>query len=177
MRRTGYLKTIGLLALLCGAGYGLASCRDDDPFASLSSSPAPAPEEEAGEAAGRDSVETMERHITIRVGGAEFAATLEDNETARAFAALLPMTVTMTEMNGNEKYYNLPQRLPGKASRPGTIHAGDLLLWSGSTVVLFYETFSSPYSYCRIGRIDNPEGLASAVGRGGVTVTFEAAAQ
>ena len=115
----------------------------------------------------------MNRNITVRAGGRSFAATLEDNATARAFAALLPMTVTMNEMNGNEKYHYLSENLPTDSNRPGTIRNGDLMLYGSNCLVLFYETFSSSYSYTRIGRLDNPSGLASALGRGNVTVTFE----
>ena len=39
--------------------------------------------------------------------------------------------------------------------------------------MLFYETFSSSYSYTRIGSIDNPTGLAAALGTGNVSVRFE----
>ncbi|MBS4834193.1 MAG: hypothetical protein K1W07_00535 [Parabacteroides distasonis] len=54
--------------------------------------------------------------------------------------------------------------------RPGIIHTGDLLLWGANTVVLFYETFSSSYSYTRLGKIENPAGLADVLGRGNVRV-------
>ena len=115
----------------------------------------------------------MNRNITVRVGGRSFAVTLEDNATAHAFTALLPMTVTMNEMNGNEKYHYLSENLPTDSNRPGTIRNGDLMLYGFNCLVLFYETFSSSYSYTRLGRLDNPSGLASALGRGNVTVTFE----
>ncbi len=115
----------------------------------------------------------MNRSMTVRIGDRSFAATLEDNATARAFAALLPLTVTMNEMNGNEKYSYLSESLPTDSSRPGTIRNGDLMLYGSTCVVLFYETFSSSYSYSRIGQLDNPSGLASALGKGNVTVTFE----
>ncbi len=112
------------------------------------------------------------KRILITAGEAEYAATLADNPAADAFAALLPMTVNMTELNGNEKYCSLSCSLPTDTFRPVTVHAGDLLLWGADTAVLFYKTFSSAYSYTRLGRIDDPDGLAAALGRGSVRVTF-----
>jgi hypothetical protein len=113
--------------------------------------------------------------IQLMAGEKRFIATLCDNEAARAFVSRLPMTIEMREMNGNEKYHELPQRLPGKAAHPGTIHAGDIMLWSSNTVVLFYETFFTSYDYVRIGRVDDPTGLAAALGAGSVKVTLEQA--
>ena len=83
------------------------------------------------------------------------------------------MTVDMSELHGNEKYYYLSNGLPTASSNPGTIRTGDLMLYGSTCVVLFYETFSSSYTYTRLGRITNPSGLASALGSGGVNVTFE----
>ena len=111
--------------------------------------------------------------INIIVGSKTFTATLADSETGEAFAALLPLSVTMNELNGNEKYNYLSSSLPTDAYRPGTIHAGDLMLYGNNCVVLFYETFNSSYSYTRLGAIDNPSGLAAALGSGDVSVRFE----
>lgn len=111
--------------------------------------------------------------LNIIVGSKTFTATLADSETGEAFAALLPLTVTMNELNGNEKYHYLSSSLPTAAYQPGTIHAGDLMLYGNNCVVLFYETFNSSYSYTRIGSIDNPSGLASALGSGNASVRFE----
>lgn len=108
----------------------------------------------------------------MTVGERRFAIILADTEAARAFAAMLPLTLDMEELNGNEKKKELPQALPADASRPGTIHNGDLLLWGARTVVVFYQTFDSPYSYTRLGRVDDPAGLAQALGRGDVQVAF-----
>ena len=115
----------------------------------------------------------MTKKLTISIGSASFDVTLEENATATAFKALLPMTINMSEMNGNEKYHYLPGNLPAVSSNQGTIHAGDLMLYGSSCVVLFYETFSSSYSYTRIGKVDNPSGLSEAAGTGNVSVTFE----
>ena len=78
----------------------------------------------------------------------------------------------MNELNGNEKYLYLSTSLPTAAYQPGTIHAGDLMLYGNNCVVLFYETFYTSYSYTRIGAIDNPSGLASALGSSDVSVRF-----
>ena len=113
--------------------------------------------------------------INVIVGNKTFTATLADSETGKAFAQLLPMTVTMNELNGNEKYHYLNSSLPTDSYQPGTIQTGDLMLYSNNCVVLFYKTFSSGYSYTRIGVIDNPSGLAEALGTGSVSVRFEKA--
>ena len=111
--------------------------------------------------------------INIIIGSKTFSATLADSETGEAFAALLPLTITMNELNGNEKYHYLSSSLPTAAYQPGTINAGDLMLYGNKCVVLFYETFNSSYSYTRLGAIDNPSGLAAALGSGDVSVRFE----
>ena len=79
----------------------------------------------------------------------------------------------MVELNGNEKYVELSSSLPTDAANPGTIQNGDLMLYGSSTLVLFYKTFSTSYSYTRLGRIDDVTGLVAALGAGNISVTFE----
>jgi hypothetical protein len=102
-----------------------------------------------------------------------FAVTLQDNEAALAFVAQLPLALDMPDLNGNEKHVKLPKALPADATRPGTIHNGDLMLWGEGTLVVFYLTFDSPYSYTRLGRIEDAADLPQVLGRGKVRVTFE----
>ena len=108
----------------------------------------------------------------MTVGERRFAIQLIDNAAARALAAQLPLTADMSELNGNEKHAELPQALPADASRPGTIRNGDLMLYGTSTLVLFYATFNSAYSYTRLGRVEDPADLPATLGRGGVRVVF-----
>ena len=115
--------------------------------------------------------DTMKLKITI--GTNTFTVALYNNTTAAAFKEKLPLTINMSELNGNEKYFDLPNSLPSNASNPGTIQAGDVMLYGSNTLVLFYKTFSTPYNYSRIGRIDNSSGLAVALGSGNKTVKFE----
>ena len=111
--------------------------------------------------------------MRVIVGGKTFPATLADNNTADEFMALLPLTIDMTELNGNEKYYYMDYNFTVDASVPDMIHAGDIMLYGRNCLVLFYKTFATTYSYTRIGAIDDPTGLAEALGNGNVTVTFE----
>jgi hypothetical protein len=118
------------------------------------------------------SVRQEESRMWMTVGERRFAVTLTDNAAALAFAAQLPLTLDMSELNGNEKHADLPKALPANASRPGTIRNGDLMLYGTKTLVVFYSTFNSSYSYTRLGRVDDPTGVAQALGRRGVRVVF-----
>jgi hypothetical protein len=111
--------------------------------------------------------------MKITIGDNIFTATFNNSATATAFKTRLPITVTMTELNGNEKYVDLPTALPANASYPKLVHSGEVMLYGSKTLVLFYKTFSTEYSYTPVGRIENPAGLAAALGSGNVTVRFE----
>jgi hypothetical protein len=110
--------------------------------------------------------------MRITAGSTVFSATLRDNQTASAFRAMLPLTLKMADLHANEKYYDLPSDLPTAPTNPGTIHAGDVMLYGSNTVVLFYKTFTTSYSYTAIAKVDDPSRLAAALGTGNVTVTF-----
>jgi hypothetical protein len=118
--------------------------------------------------------EAMNLKLQVKIGQKTFTATLEDNPATVKFRQMLPLTLDMPDLNANEKHVRLRERLPTDLFKPGTIRAGDLLLWGDDTLVLFYETFRSSYSYTRMGKLDDPAGLAETVGAGSVTVTFEA---
>lgn len=118
--------------------------------------------------------EAKAQRIWMTVGERRFALTLADTDAARAFAARLPLALHMTDLNANEKKFDLPDALPSQPSRPGTVRNGDLMLYGANTVVLFYLTFNSPYAYTRLGRVDDPNGLAQVLGKGSVQVGFSA---
>lgn len=110
--------------------------------------------------------------ITAVVGEQSFTIVMNESEAANALIARLPFTVSMGELNGNEKYYYLDQGLPTAAESVGTIQAGDFMLYGSDCLVLFYEGFRTSYRYTRLGQIEDPVGLAEALGRGAIEVTF-----
>ena len=101
----------------------LVACSGDDPADELTEVPTPPSGEDEADneenSGGNNDHESTERNITIAVNGTSFAATLEDNEAGRAFAAMLPLTLDMSELNGNEKYHYLDESLPTDSYRPG----------------------------------------------------------
>lgn len=110
--------------------------------------------------------------IEVLIGNETYTATLYENETTGALMEMLPLTLEMSELNGNEKYHYLDTGLPANADKPSGIKTGDLMLFGDRCLVLFYESFSTSYTYTPLGRIDDPAGLAAALGSGDVQVTF-----
>lgn len=110
--------------------------------------------------------------ITIYINDSYYAAKLLDNESSAALIAQMPFTVAMRELNGNEKYHYLKQSFPANPELVGSIQAGDLMLYGSDCLVLFYMDLKSSYSYTRLGYIENPDGLAAALGAGEAQVSY-----
>ena len=124
--------------------------------------------EDNGQQNGNEDNQSMT--IKITAGGKTFTADIEDSETGKAFLAKLPLSLDMSELNGNEKYcYGVD--LPRSDKYYDSIAAGDLMLYSGNCVVLFYGS-AGGYSYTRIGKLTSTDGLKEALGTGNISVTF-----
>jgi len=131
------------------------------------------PAENAATKNSTQETEVITTKIKITVNGETFDATLDNNPSADAFIKKMPLEVTMTELNGNEKYYRFNENFPSADERVGKISTGDLMLYDSSYVVLFYKNFSTSYSYTRLGRVLNSERLEKTLGGGNVKVKFE----
>lgn len=131
-------------------------------------STSPEPETPSAPATSEETEDNM-RNIKITVNGETFSATLNDNEAARAFAEMLPLTLDMSDYSGFEKVGSLGQSLPTSNSQT-TTQSGDIVLYNGNQIVIFYG--SNSWSYTRLGKIDDLSGWEAALGSGDVTVTF-----
>ena len=106
--------------------------------------------------------------LNIKVGNKNFTATLYDNETAREF-----LNINMSELNGNEKYYYMDNSLKTSLENVKNIKKGDLMLYGQDCLVLFYRSFSTSYSYTKLGYIEDVNDLEQALGEGNVNIIFE----
>ena len=102
-------------------------------------------------------------------------ATLAGNRTARDFASLLPLTLTMNDLFGREKFGHLPRGISDKGKRTHFYEIGDIAYWSpGPDVAIYYhhdgEQIPDP-GIIAIGKIDS--GVEALNVRGSMKVTME----
>ena len=154
-----------LMAVLCMSGCSAESSRAEQQNA-------PAATAKSVEPAATKGGEAMSKRIKLNISQQEYEAVLEDNPATRHLMAKFPMTLEMEELNGNEKFYQFAESFPAADEEIGQIYTGDIMLFAGHYVVIFYKDFPSHYRYTRLGRIEKPQGLAEAVGTGNVAVSF-----
>jgi hypothetical protein len=78
--------------------------------------------------------------LRLKVKDKEITVTLIDSETTRDFVSLLPLTLTMDDLFGREKFGHLPRAISQGGKRTHTYEAGDVIYWSpGPDVAIFYR--------------------------------------
>lgn len=123
-------------------------------------------------AAAENTVKYRGNTMNITIGQSTFSTELTDTKAAQELTALLPLTLEMQDHLSNEKFAELSKALSRNDQAAGRIEAGDIMLWGGNTLVVFYESFQSSYRYTKLGKIKNTAQLKNAVGAGKVTMTF-----
>lgn len=111
----------------------------------------------------------------VKIGTKTFKMKFASGKPAKAFKKYLKnaRTLKMNELNGNEKYHYFSKKtFPQKVRHYSTIHAGDVMLYGNDCLVIFYKTFTTPYSYTKIGKLTSTKGLVKAAGTGSVKVRF-----
>ena len=182
MKKTIFFLIFVLLnisVLLAGCG-NQEPVQSDTPATSASSESIPADELESThpseteepEQAETPEPENSEMKMIVNVNGQDFTATLENNSAVDALVQMMengPVTLQLSDYAGFEKVGPLGQSLPASNSQT-TTHAGDIVLYQGNQIVMFYG--SNSWSYTRLGHIDDLTGWEEALGSGDVTVTL-----
>lgn len=117
-----------------------------------------------------DNEENPMNEIFVNLNGQKLKINLEDNSTTSALIKLLPLSLSMNDLNDNEKYVYLDESLPTNTFSPKHIESGDVMLYGDNCLVIFYKSFSTNYDYTKIGHIDNLPNL----GDGEVSISISA---
>ena len=120
-------------------------------------------------------LEAEEMSILMKIDDEAVTIAWEDNESVRALAELLreqPMSIQMSMYGGFEQVGSFGNSLP-RDDEQTTTQAGDIVLYSGNQMVVFYG--SNSWAYTRLGKITDKsaEELKEMLGNGNVTITLE----
>lgn len=110
--------------------------------------------------------------MIVNVNGTDFCATLADNSAAHAFANMIgdsSLSLNLRDYGGFEKVGSLGCNLPA-SNRQITTYPGDIVLYQGNQIVMFYG--SNSWSYTMLARINDLAGWKEALGSGDVSAVF-----
>ena len=116
--------------------------------------------------------EDISMKMNVQIGDTTFTATLEDNAATSELIEMMreaPITISMNDYSGFEKVGPLGRSLTTD-NHQTTTSAGDIVLYTGNQIVMFYG--SNSWSYTRIGKIDDLTGWEDALGSGSITAVF-----
>ena len=116
----------------------------------------------------------MEKTLHLFINDRETAVNWEDNESVKALIDLAssgPLTVQMSMYGGFEQVGSLGTTLPRNDSQT-TTQSGDIVLYSGNQIVIFYG--SNSWAYTRLGKVadQSPAEMKTLLGSGDVTVAL-----
>lgn len=97
-----------------------------------------------------------------------FTAVLEDSETARDFASLLPIEVTLEDYNRTEKVADLPRRLSTAGAPDGADPVvGDIAYYAPwGNLAIYYRDFAWSRGLVRLGHLEGDVSSLAAVEAG-----------
>ena len=119
--------------------------------------------------------EEGEAMLQMTIGETPVEVEWEDNESVEALRELCqngPLTIQMSMYGGFEQVGSIGQSLPRNDSQT-TTQSGDIVLYSGDQIVVFYG--SNSWAYTRLGHVTDKsdEEMAQLLGNGDVTITVE----
>ena len=110
--------------------------------------------------------------MNIQIDNKTFTVIVENNRTVKELYQNLPITLTMSDLNNNEKYCYLDFTLPTDSKSVKNIKKGDVMLFGNSCLVIFYKSFTTSYSYTKIGYIENPADIEIMSDKKSIEVSF-----
>ncbi len=119
--------------------------------------------------------EEEDSDMIMEIGYTQVQVVWEDNEAVEALKELVsqePLSIQMSMYGGFEQVGSIGQSLPGN-DKQITTEAGDIVLYSGNQIVVFYG--SNTWAYTRLGSISDKseKELSELLGNGNVTITIK----
>ena len=113
--------------------------------------------------------------MVMAINGKKVSVEWEDNESVEALMDLVskePLSIKMSMYGGFEQVGSIGTSLPRNDVQT-TTEAGDIVLYSGDQIVIFYG--SNSWAYTRLGRITdkNEDELAKMLGKEDVTISID----
>ena len=117
-------------------------------------------------------ITTEGKAMTLMIGETVVPVTWEDNPSVDALKELLPLTVDMSMYGGFEQVGPIGREIVSSDEQTKT-EPGDIVLYSGDQIVIFYG--SNSWAYTRLGHVDlTREEMAGLLGHGDATITIRA---
>ncbi|SCY22691.1 cyclophilin-like fold protein [Butyrivibrio sp. INlla14] len=115
--------------------------------------------------------EAKETAMTLYIDGKEMQVTWEDNASVNELKEILPLKVNMSMYGGFEQVGSIGQSI-SRDDKQITTEFGDIVLYSGNQIVVFYG--SNSWAYTKLGHIDlSEEELTQLLGNGDVVLEIK----
>ncbi len=112
-----------------------------------------------------------EKQMKMYIGDREVPVIWEDNASVEELEDLCPLTINMSMYGGFEQVGSIGKSIASD-DKQTTTKAGDVVLYSGSQIVIFYG--SNSWSYTRLGRVDlSGDEMTELLGNGDVILKLE----
>ena len=161
-----------VMTLLAGCGGGTQDATLTPPQDPIPTAAAENAQTESETTEQTDEKEQTVMKMNVQIEDHTFTATLEDNQAVAELVEMMretPVTITLDDYGGFEKVGSLGKSLTTSNSQTTTT-AGDIVLYNGNNIVMFYG--SNSWSYTRLGKIDDLTGWANALSGGSVTAVL-----
>lgn len=119
----------------------------------------------------REETTEMKDTIQLLIGETEVPVTWEENASVEALKALRPLTIQMSMYGGFEQVGRIGQSIVSDDEEI-TTDAGDIVLYSGNQIVIFYG--SNSWAYTRLGHVNlSRKEMQELLGGGDVEITLK----
>ena len=118
-------------------------------------------------------IESIMNEMVLKINGTEVPVIWEDNDSVKELAEIADggLTIDMSMYGGFEQVGAIGQSITSNDEQT-TTSPGDIVLYSGNQIVLFYG--SNTWAYTRIGRVDlSEEEVTDLLSNGAITITIE----